>query len=111
MERVKDPSDPQRCKAVFPHEQCWNRAAEGYDYCEVHGGRNNAAANERRIYQLQEVRNRQRLAELSGHEELKSLREEIGLARILVERRFEMIKSDTQLLEACGPINTMLLTI
>jgi hypothetical protein len=54
---------------------------------------------------------RSRYASLADHDDIKSLRDEIALARMLVERRLNMIKDDSDLLSACGPINTLLLTI
>lgn len=44
-------------------------------------------------------------------EEIKSLREEIFLARAMVERRLNMVESDADFLQACGTVNTYLLTL
>ena len=77
---VTDPADPRRCKFSYPHEQCWREAEAGCDFCLVHGGKSKAEAEDTRLYHLAEVDNRRRLAELSSHERIKSLREEIGLA-------------------------------
>ncbi len=68
-------------------------------------------AEDTRLYHLAEVDSRTRLAELSSHERIKSLREEIALVRILIEKRMNMIKTEADLLSACGPINNMLLTL
>lgn len=111
MKRVTDPADPNRCSFTFEWEQCWNERAEGATNCEVHGGRSNADSEEKKLYFLSQARYRARLAELSEHEEVKSLREEIALARMLIERRFDLIKNDSDLIQACSPINTMLLTV
>jgi hypothetical protein len=111
MKRVTDAADPDRCSFTFEHEQCWNERAEGSTNCEAHGGKSTAEADEKKLYFLSQARYRTRLAELSEHEEIKSLREEIALARMLIERRFDIIKSDEQLIQACAPINTMLLTV
>ena len=111
MKLVTDAADPRRCKHSLPHEQCWNEAESGCDNCLVHGGRSKAEAQDTRLYHLAEVDNRTRLAELSSHERIKSLREEIGLVRILIEKRMNMIRNETDLVSACGPINSMLLTL
>ena len=52
-----------------------------------------------------------RLAQLSEHEQIKSLRDEIALARMLIEERFNKVKNDSDLISAFGPINTALLTV
>jgi hypothetical protein len=111
MKLVTDAADPRRCKHSLPHEQCWNEAEPGCDNCLAHGGKSKAEAEDTRLYHLAEVDNRTRLAELSSHERIKSLREEIGLVRILIEKRMNMIRTEADLLSACGPINNMLLTL
>jgi len=63
------------------------------------------------LYYLTEVDNRRRLAELSGHEQIKSLREEIGLVRMLIEKQVNAAKSDIELLGSCGTINGLLVTL
>ncbi len=111
MKLVTDPADPRRCKYSYPHEQCWREAEPGCEYCLAHGGKSTALAEDTRLYHLAEVDSRTRLAELSSHERIKSLREEIALVRILIEKRMNMIKTEADLLSACGPINNMLLTL
>jgi hypothetical protein len=84
----------------------------GSDYCEVHARGNIAAdAEEKRLYRLTEAQYRTRLAQLSEHEQVKTLREEIALTRMLIEKRFNLIKTDADLLAAYGPINSLLLTV
>jgi hypothetical protein len=111
MNRVTDPADPKRCQAAAPDGQCMNEQEHGASTCKAHGGRSTAETEEKKLYLLTEARYRTRLAQLAEHEEVKSLREEIALARMLIERRFDLIKNDNDLLNACGPINTMLLTV
>lgn len=111
MKRVTDPADPRRCKHSFPHEQCWNEAEAGCDNCLAHGGKSTALAEEKRLYQLAEVEDRAKLAHFSTHERIKSLREEIGLVRLLIEKRINLIKNEADLLAACGPLNSMFLTL
>ena len=98
MDRVKDPADPERCKAAAPDGQCRNRAEPGSDYCHVHRGKSNVEEQDLALYHLTKAQYRRRLAELKGHEEVKSLRDEIALTRILVEERFNSIKNDADLL-------------
>ena len=111
MKRVTDPADPERCKGAAPDGQCWNRAEHGCDKCRAHGGKSTAEEEELSVYRLRDPRYRRRLAELKGREEIKSLRDEIELTRILIEERFNMIKSETDLLVACSSLNGLMLTL
>lgn len=110
--RVTDPADPTRCKAAAPTGQCMNQAERGADYCIAHnGGRGTALAQDKRTYHLTTLRDRTRLAELADSDSVKSLRDEIGLARMLIERRFNLIREDKDLLLHSGEIHRMLLTV
>jgi len=111
MRRVTDPADPCRCKFSYPHEQCWHEAEAGSEFCLAHGGKSKANAEETRLYHLAELDNRRRLAELSGHEQIKSLREEIGLTRMLIEKQINAAKDDVELLATSGSINNLILTL
>lgn len=88
-----------------------NEAELGAKYCQAHGGGATAIEHQKRQYFLTKAKARERLAQLSEHEEIKSLRDEIALARMLIEERFNAIKTDSDLLAAFGPINTSLLTV
>lgn len=98
MDRVTDPADPRRCKASDKDGQCWFVAEPGCDYCRRHSGSNKDEDQQIRLYQLTDARLRQRLAQKSGHEEIKSLRDEITLTRILIEELLNSCKSQTDLL-------------
>lgn len=99
MDRVTDPADPRRCKASASTEQCWNVAEEGFDYCPKHARHvANPFGEQRRQYQLTQARLRTRLNQITDHEEIKSLREEIGLTRILIEELFNSAKDKSELL-------------
>lgn len=111
MKLVTDPADPRRCKFSFPHEQCWREAEYGSEFCLAHGGKSTEQAEKKRLYHLAEVDNRQRLAELSGHDGIKTLREEIGLVRMLIEKQVNSAKGDTELMSRSGSINNLILTL
>ena len=111
MERVTDLADPERCKGAAPDGQCLNRIEGESDYCRVHGGRDNTKDQLKRQYLLTEANYRTRLAQLAEHDEIKSLREEVALARMLIETRVNACRTDAELLASTGPINTQLLTL
>jgi len=112
MERVTDPADPNRCKGSAQDGQCQNFAEPGAEYCRACGGTNLQKAKDVRGYLLSQAHERTRLASISEDlEPVKELRDAIGLQHMLIERRYNMIKDDADLLVACGPLNAMLQTM
>jgi len=80
-------------------------------YCLACGGRSQAPARRLRQYLLAKAQDSTRLAHFAEHEDVKSLRDEIALARMLIERRFNLIKDDADLISASSSLNTLLLTV
>jgi glutamine synthetase adenylyltransferase len=110
--RVNAQDDPRRCHGTTKTGQCWNQVIDGGTLCPdcINDGGKLVEAN-RRQYLLTDPRYQTRLAELSTADEIKSLRDEVAIARMLVEERLNKIKSDQDLYTACGSINSLLLTI
>lgn len=111
MKTVEDPADPRRCKGVVRGEQCWNEAEPGSEHCAACGGHDRTRQQDYTQYLLTKPEYRKRLAQLTDHDDVKSLRDEIAIARMLIEERLNGIKSDHDLLAACGPLNQLLLTV
>jgi hypothetical protein len=86
IKRVED-TDPMRCQAVNTQGQCHNLATVQGGFCPVHGGNRAVAiqqAETQRLYKL--TKYRARLNELdSPNHDVKNLREEIGILRIVME--------------------------
>jgi hypothetical protein len=79
------------------------------DYCKYHGGRSLAEQEGMRSYLLAKADDKARLAMLSDElEPVKELRDSIGLLHMMIERRWNAVKDDNDLLQACGPLNQML---
>jgi len=110
LERVNAEDDPRRCHGATRIGQCWNVAAEGSDRCLVCAKTDLVEAN-RRSYLLTDPRFQTRMAELGEADELKSLRDEVAIARMLIEERLNKIKNDQDLFTATGAINSLLLTV
>lgn len=108
--RVTDSDDPRRCHGATRGEQCRNLAFEGSDYC-LKCTRTNLTEVGRRQYLLTNPRYQQRMAELSTADDIKSLLDEVAIAKMLLEERLNLIKTDQDLYSASGAINTLLLTI
>ena len=112
MSLVKDPADPRRCQRSTEIGQCMNEAEPGSDYCKAHGGGRYTEENNLKGYLLAKAQDRARLASLSDDlEPVKELRDAIALEHMLIERRWNAIKNDGDLLQACGPLNQMLQTM
>ena len=109
LKRVKDPADPTRCKGPSVDGQCMNRSEPDSDYCRCHGGRDLTEQRNLQGYLLAKATDRTRLAQLSEEiEPVKQLRDSISLLTMMIERRWNAVKDDTELLQACGPLNQML---
>ena len=93
MHRVEDPADPNRCKGSVPDGQCVNRAEEGSEYCLAYDGVDRAPASRMRQYLLARVEDQRRFAQLSEAEDIKSLREDVSLAVMMLERRWNLAKT------------------
>jgi len=111
MDNVTDLADPRRCKAGTRAGQCTCVSAEGSDFCVLHSGKDQTPARNLRQYLLAKANDQTRLAQFAEHEDVKSLRDEIALARMLIERRFNLIQNDADLLSACGSLNQLFLTV
>lgn len=110
--RVNDLADPCRCKAPAPDGQCRNRAAHGSDYCTTHGGIDHLPAEQKRGFLLAKAQDQTRLASLSDDlEPVKELRDSIVLTHMLIEKRWNLVKGDNDILSACGPLNQLLQTM
>lgn len=111
--RVTDPADPRRCKASTPTGQCMNEAERGAEYCVAHNaGRQSALVQDKRHYQLNEARWQAKFVEFSEDgSAAKSLRDEIALSRMMLQRRWELVKDDNQFLIHSPAIERTLLLL
>lgn len=112
MHRVTDLADPNRCKGAAPEGQCLYLAMTGSEYCKAHGGSHNKDLAETQSYLLTQADYKRRLAQLQVQSEpIRELKDAIALTHMLIEKRFNLIKDDNDLLAACGPLNALLLTM
>lgn len=109
---MRDLDRPERCQGITPNGQCSRNAQPDGNFCQSHnGGINRVAEKDKRMYLLLKAKDQSRLASLNEHSELKSLRDEIAIARMLIEERFNLIQTDSDLITACGTLNSLLLTV
>jgi hypothetical protein len=111
FERVEE-SDPRRCQSSYTNGQCPYKAAEGSSYCPMHGGNRAQEVAQKKIirgYHLAQWQTRAN--EFTDHDGVKSLREEIGIARVVLENVITSCKSQGELLLYSGKISDMLMKI
>lgn len=109
--------DPQRCQAVNSQGQCTNKGLTLPDetrasFCLAHGGNKQQEAQIKasaRNYKLD--RWNRRLAEKADASGIKSLRDEIGILRIILEDRLNLCKDAHDLILQSGPISDMIMKI
>lgn len=111
---ICDPADPHRCQAVNSRGQCEHLALEGLQLCETHHKHpNNIRKKHLQHYLLSNPDLQKRLNRQAAVEEVRSLREEIHLARVMVEARLDLIEENDRgdMLAAFSNVNTYLATI
>lgn len=93
------PNDPRRCQAITAKGQCLIQSVEGSQYCIMHSGSSKNGENrEKMIRQYRLAQWQQRVDEFSEHQGVKSLREEIGICRMILETIILQCKDQTDLL-------------
>jgi len=111
MQRVTDLADPHRCKGANSIGQCDHVAADGSDYCLACNGVDRGPVRRMRKYLLAAAEDQKLLDRYATDDELKSLREEIALVRMMVQRTLTMATSNVEAVNAYSKINTLLLTL
>ncbi len=90
--------------------QCTREACEGKNLCPLHV-KGDPEEISKRVYRLQNYDQRVRHATLTDHDKLLSIREEVALAKMVLEERLNSIKTDADRIAATGQINTLFLTV
>lgn len=113
IERVSDPADPARCQSTpGGRDQCMMRAVPGSKYCPLHGGNKaGQAAEQQRIRQYNLAKWASRQAHFAESVNVKSLRDEIGILRMMIEERLNGCKDSTDLMINSSAISTMILNV
>src|SRR4029077_12914332 len=106
--RVED-NDPERCQGVSSTKgQCQFKRATGSQYCKMHGG---AAvlksAEQERIRNYRLSKWQLRMNEFADSDQVKSLREEVGISRMVLEEIVNRCKDSTELLMCSAKIADM----
>lgn len=112
MQLITRPDDPNRCQASSGSAQCNGVAIEGGKFCPRHNTTSIAQTPARlRQYHLINSYLKPGYEHFAENENIKSLRDEVALARALLERRTNLINSDADLLANSGAVNQQLLVL
>lgn len=106
------PDDPNRCQSVTAFGQCPNKSVEGdMKLCPIHicAHHSTLAKRDNRIYNLTKVR--ARVHELADHGQITSLKEEVGIVRLLLENVLNKCNNENDLLIHTSIISELALKI
>lgn len=106
-----EPTDPKRCQSTGKNGQCPFISIEGYQYCPRHAGRSVDAAEKRSANQYRLQVWQTRLEEFAESDNIKSLRDEIGILRILMEETLNKCKTATDLMIHSNKISDLAIRI
>ena len=111
-ERV-EADDPRRCQHTIPSKgQCDLASVPGGKYCYVHGGACVIKAQkegELRNYRL--TKWQAQVKEKKDSSEIKSLRDEIAILRVMIQERLNYCKDNHDLILASGPISDLVMKV
>lgn len=93
--KVSEENDPNRCQGVGPNGQCWCVALPNTKFCNFHTG-GDRTASLKRNYRLKQWQ--ARVNEFADNSQVKNLREEIGVLRMLLEEMLAKCNSATDLM-------------
>lgn len=111
FEVVPDDS-PLRCQAVHFKGQCKYRRCEHSTFCPMHnGGIGDKAHAEESLNMLRLAKWQGRVGDLAEHEKVKSLREEIGVLRMMLEETINRCGDQVELIMNSGKIADLIMKI
>ena len=111
IEKVET-GNPDQCQGIMSTGQCHNKKVPGSDFCPIHGGNKAGYAQSQKdnnMYRLAKYRDR--LDSMNSGSNLKSLNEEIGILRILLEEIINQIKTPAELLAFTPQISDLTVKI
>lgn len=114
--------DPSRCQGISKNGQCPFRAVGTYDPrtkvwdgpkgCPRHAGQRGLTLESRaNVKQYQLAKWEDRIQNQKDHPEIKSLRSEIGITRMLLETRLEKCRDPDELLMSAHSISELVRTL
>lgn len=104
-ERIEYDGDPRRCQSRHPRlGQCIYVKIEGSDHCPLHARRGHLEIKKQEEYNYNLTKYKARVQQFADNPRVKSLREEIGVLRLVLETTVNRCTNDNQLLIYAGKI-------
>lgn len=103
--------DPNRCQAITKSGQCPYKADEGIKFCPMHKGNGAAAEKEKNVRNYRLTKFRAQIEEKADSDAIKSLREEIGITRQVLETFINRCEDETDLMIHSNKIGDLVLKI
>jgi hypothetical protein len=111
-ERITDPGDPERCQGMVKDNQCVLKKVEGSKFCAAHGGNKAlASAKVESVSRFRLTKWQAQVERFRSDSDLKSLRDEIGILRVLLEERLNHCQTNLDLILHSGPISDLVVKI
>lgn len=106
-------SPESRCINVNPKVgQCTYQAVPGGTVCYMHGGNKTIQSQKQHSLNMYRLGQYQaRVEQLSENDRIKSLRDEIGILRMLVEERFAILHTPTDIIMHTAMISDLIMKI
>jgi len=99
------------CQYTTQFGPCKNEAPEGFQYCETHNTIEKEQKERKKVFNYQLTRFKSRFEELSTNSALKTLSEEVGVLRMVLETCLNRCKDEHDLLLASTQISTLVNSI
>ena len=110
--QIVEEDSPDRCQATPPKGQCRNKRVNGSEYCPAHGGNSALKIADRiKVKQYLLSKYQGRAADLSDDQDIKSLRGEIGILRMILETRLNHCKSEIELAVQSPALSDLIMKI
>lgn len=107
--RVEHRGDPEQCQGVGATGQCPYKRSEGSQYCSRHGSNSQVQAKEAQSLHAFKLNTWQtRVNEFAGDGNVKTLRGEIGILRLLIEKIVNSCTNDVELICNSAKISDLL---
>jgi len=102
-----------RCPVIKSNsQQCTHQIVPGTTRCPLHGANAQLASAEKKSLDMYRLAKYQaRVDELKEHNEVKTLRNEIGVLRMLLEEKMNRANTDAELVMMAGPISDLVMKI
>ena len=107
-----DEDDPNRCEGVSGRKgQCRNKAIKGSKYCPAHIGRGLVTLKRQQMYNYNLTKFRAQVQSFATNPAIKSLREEIGVLRMMLEESLNRCNDSHDLLLQSTSISNLVASI